>query len=80
MKILLLKSYFLYSNCIFARRVHKILFDENNKLMPNEKWIIAYNIELTFSFNLFATGADGILSPPNILNINNYLLPEIYKY
>ena len=48
--------------------------------MPYEKWIIAYNIELTFSFNLFATGADGILYPPNILNINDYLLSEIYKY
>ena len=75
----LLKSYFLYPNCISARRVHKMLFDKKHKLMPYEKWIKEYNKELKPSFYLFATGGAGALYPPNILNISDYLLPEIYK-
>ena len=75
----LLKSYLLYPNCISARRVHKMLFDKKNKLMPYQKWEKEYNKELKPSFYLFATGGAGALYPPNILNISYDLLPEIYK-
>ena len=75
----LLNSYLLYPNCISARRVHKMLFDKNHKLMPYESWKKEYNKELTPSFYLFATGAGGILYPPNIFNISYDLLPDIYK-
>ena len=75
----LLKSYLLYPNYISARRVHKMLFDKKNKLIPYEKWKKEYNKELNPSFYLFATGGAGALYPPNILNINDNLLPEIYK-
>ena len=75
----LLKSYLLYPNYISARRVHKMLFDSKNRLMPYQKWKKEYNEELKPSFYLFATGGAGTLYPPNILNISNVLLPEIYK-
>lgn len=75
----LLNSYLLYPNYISARRVHKMLFDKNNKLMPYESWKKEYNKELNPSFNLFATGVGGVLYPPNILNINDDLIPEIKK-
>ena len=75
----LLNSYLLYPNYISARRVHKMLFDKNHKLMPYDKWKKEFNEELNPSFYLFATGGAGALYPPNILNINDDLLPEIYK-
>ena len=75
----LLKSYLSYPNYISARRVHKMLFDWKNKLKPYQKWIKEYNKELKPSYYLFATGGAGALYPPNILDINDSLLPEIYK-
>jgi choline kinase len=75
----LLNSYLLYPNYISARRVHKMLFDKNNKLMSYANWTKEYNKELKPSFNLFATGVGGVLYPPNILNINDDLIPEIKK-
>ena len=75
----LLKSYLLYPNYISARRVHKMRFNWKNKLMPYKKWIKEYNKEFKPSFYLFATTGAGTLYPPNILNISDYLLPEIYK-
>ena len=56
-----------------------MFFDKKHKLMPYEKWIKEYNKELKPSFDLFATTSAGALYPPNILNINDDLLPEIYK-
>ena len=47
----LLKSYLLYPNYISARRVHKMLFDKNHKLMPYKYWKKEYNKELSPSFN-----------------------------
>ena len=79
----LINSYIIYPNLISARRVHKMLFKKNNnttkKLLPYRKWIQEYNKELNPSFDLFATNGAGSLFPPNILNITNDLLKEIYK-
>ena len=47
--------------------------------MPYQKWIKKYNKESNPSFYLFATGGAGALYTPNILNINDDLLPEIYR-
>lgn len=74
----LYNSYLKYPNCIHARRVHKIM-TKNNKLEPYDKWLIQYTFELNPSFYLFATSKGGRLFPPNILNISDENIKEIYK-
>ena len=74
----LYNSYLKYPNCIHARRVHKIQI-KNNKVLPYEKWIQQYTLEFNPSFYLFPTSGGGTLFPPNILNISDENLDEIYK-
>ena len=74
----LYNSYLKYPNCIHARRVHKIQF-KNNRILPYEKWIKQYTLEFNPSFYLFPTSGGGTLFPPNILNISDSNLDEIYK-
>ena len=74
----LYNSYLKYPNCIHARRVHKIML-ENNKVLPYNKWLKQYTFELNPSFHLFPTTGGGTLFPPNILNISDENIDEIYK-
>jgi len=71
-------SYLKYPNYIHARNVHKIIL-ENNKVLPYDKWLKQYTFELNPSFYLFAESGGGILFPPNILNISDENIDEIYK-
>lgn len=79
----LFNSYIQYPNLISARRVHKMLYKKDNNtkktLLPYNQWILEYKEELNPSFDLFATNGAGSLFPPNILNITDDLLNEIYK-
>ena len=74
----LYNSYLKYPNCIHARRVHKIMI-KNNKVLPYNKWLKQYTLELNPSFYLFPTSGGGTLFPPNILNISDDNIDEIYK-
>ena len=75
----LYNSYLKYPNCIHARNVHKIITDNNNKVLPYNKWLQQYIFELNPSFYLFAESRGGILFPPNILNISDENIDEIFK-
>ena len=74
----LYNSYLKCPNCIHARRVHKIIV-KNNKALPYEYWLKEYTSELNPSFYLFPTSGGGTLFPPNILNISDENINEIYK-
>ena len=74
----LYNSYVKYPNCIHARRVHKIVI-KNNTILPYNEWFYQYTYELNPSFYLFATSGGGTLFPPNILNITDDNIEEIYK-
>lgn len=74
----LYESYIKYPNCIHARRVHKIV-TKDNKVLPYNKWLKQYTFELNPSFDLFATSGGGTLFPPNILNISDDNIDDIYK-
>lgn len=76
----LYNSYLKYPNCIHARCVHKIITNNNNKVLPYKKWLKKYTFELNPSYYLFAASGGGILFPPNILNISDENIDEIYKY
>jgi hypothetical protein len=76
--VTLYNSYLKFPNCIHARRVHKITFN-NKKVLPYRKWLKEYTFELNPSFNLFATSGGGTLFPPNILNISDDNIIEINK-
>ena len=52
---------------------------ENNKVLPYNKWLKQYTFELNPSFHLFPTTGGGTLFPPNILNISDENIDEIYK-
>lgn len=53
-------------NTVCARRVHKILWD-NNQILPYKEWE-QETAEKKASFRLIAIGVGGILYPPNCLN------------
>ena len=74
----LYNSYVQYPNCIHARRVHKIMI-KHKKVLPYDKWLKSYKFELNPSFHLLATTGAGTLFPPNILNISDENIDEIYK-
>jgi len=74
----LYNSYLKNPNYIHARRVHKILISQN-KLVSYNNWLKDYTMEFDPSFELFATNVGGTLYPPNILNITDENINEIYK-
>ena len=63
----LYNSYLKYPNAVSARRVHKIIQDKSNNLLPYDKWCYEYNKELKPSFELLATGVGGVIYPSGIL-------------
>jgi len=60
-------SYTKYPDIISARRVHKITKNENNNILPYNKWRYEYKKETRPSYDLLATGVGGVLYPPGIL-------------
>lgn len=72
----LYKKYLENKKYICARRVHKILFN-NNEILNYRKWVFDYNKEKKPSMQLLATGVGGVLYPPDILEISDKNLKEI---
>jgi hypothetical protein len=60
-------SYLKNPSAISARRVHKIVQDDKNVLLPYNMWYYEYKKERKPSYNLLATGVGGVLYPPGIL-------------
>ena len=60
-------SYLRYPSAVSARRVHKIIRDKNDMLLPYNKWKYEYKKEEKPSHDLLATGVGGVLYPPGIL-------------
>lgn len=71
-------SYKEFPECVSARRVHKMTYSSDNKLLPYRQWIYEdKSIYKTPSKQLFATGCGGILYPENCLNISANDLTQI---
>ena len=60
-------SYIKYPSAVSARRVHKIVKDDNNNMLPYNKWRYEYKKEKVPSHDLLATGVGGVLYPPGLL-------------
>lgn len=77
----LLESLIIYHKqfpeCVCARRVHKITFDENGNVKPYQRWEYEYRKAKNPSFNLCATGGAGVLYPPNILPLDALKINKI---
>lgn len=64
----LVKMHQMYPKSVIASRVHEILVDKNNELLPYRKW--GWEIDAIPddpSFKYLATGVGGVLYPPNSL-------------
>ena len=70
-------AYLKQPKCVISRRVHRIKRDKEGHVLPYNKWELECTNTTGPSFDLFATGVGGILYPPNILEIDDTLLPEI---
>ncbi len=62
----LMESYKKYPNAISARRAHKMLLDENKKLLPYNKWQFECKEYDNPSMHYFVTQLGGVLYPPKI--------------
>lgn len=75
----LYKTYKKYPNCIVARRVHWITWNNEN-INPYEKWLGEYKKIKEPSYNLFATTGAGTLFPPNALYKDALDIDKIKEY
>ena len=62
----LIKTHFAFPECVCARRVHRIIF-EDDVMIPYNKWEFNCTSLKKPSYMLFATGIGGVLYPPNSL-------------
>lgn len=69
-----------YPDCVCARRVHKKMYDKNQKLLPYNSWGDKYKKEKKPSYELMATGVGGVLYPPNALDSRAFDEKMIQKY
>lgn len=67
----LYNSYLKYPHCISARRVMKIVRDENGIAMPSNSWIGECSSILSPSMDLLAQGVGGVLYPPSIFDLSS---------
>jgi len=65
-------SYVKHPAVISARRVHKIIKDDKNSVLPYNKWLYEYKKETKPSYDLLATGVGGALYPPGILPLETF--------
>jgi hypothetical protein len=72
-------SYLKYPYAVSARRVHKIIKDKNNNILPYTDWLYEYKKEKKPSLDLIATGVGGILYPPCLLPPETFDTEKIKK-
>ena len=73
----LLNSYVENPNIISGRRTHLMSYKKNKELNKYSFWRYEQKLIKKPDFNLFLTGCGGIIYPPDILNINDEILPII---
>jgi len=64
-------------NIISGRRVHLMTFKKNGELKSYFKWVWQYKLIKNANFNVTLTNVGGTIFPPDILNINEELIPTI---
>lgn len=73
----LYKSYQLYPDAVSAKRVHRILVNEDGSLYPYNSWDwLCTSIEKP-SYELLATGVGGVLYPPHVLDEKTFDIEKI---
>ena len=70
-------SYIENPNLISGRRSHMMTYKNNGELLKYSDWNQKQRIITKPSFDIFLTGCSGIIYPPDILNINDDILPII---
>ncbi|OVE67764.1 hypothetical protein CCS79_12470 [Clostridium diolis] len=75
----LIKSYNKYPKAVSAMRVHKIVTDEFGRLKSYNNWENEYDMIVTPSMQLLATGVGGVLYPPHCMNKEVFNLDNIKK-
>ena len=70
-------TYIEHPNIISGRRSHKMTFRNNGELNNYFHWKHQQKVKKDPDFDIFLTGRGGILYPPDILNINNDIIPII---
>jgi hypothetical protein len=73
----LFESYVNYPDCVSARRVHLMVYNNDGKVSRYKRWKHSHTKVLEPSENLFPTGCGGILYPPSIFDISPKCLSEI---
>jgi hypothetical protein len=74
----LYNSYKRYPNAISAFRTHKLMFNDNNQLLPYHEWIKEYvDPTQTPQANLMATTGAGTLFPPHIFSEEIFNMEKI---
>lgn len=64
----LMTGFAAHPNCVIARRVHRILWDEgSSELLPYQKWDWEWHGGSEPRMDLIATGVGGVLYPPGSL-------------
>ena len=76
----LIKTHVKFPNCVVARRVHKINFNDDYSIKPYNRWFKCSDQISTPSHFLFATGVGGVLYPPNSLDKRVFDKENIKKY
>jgi len=72
-------SYLKNKTVVSARRVHKIIKDGANNLLPYNRWGYEYKKTGEPSHSLFATGVGGVLYPPGIFPPETFDAEKIKK-
>ena len=73
----LFNSYVENPNLVSGRRSHKMTYKDNGESNGYYKWNFKQNYIKAPNFDLFLNGCGGIIYPPDILNLNNEILPII---
>ena len=76
----LYQAYLKHSDCVSARRVHRMKYQASGKPLPYNQWDYEYKgLSLSPSFDLCATGIGGVLYPPNILRVDEIYVDDIME-
>ena len=70
-------AYIENPNVVSGRRSHRMTYKKNGELKGYYEWESEQKSILEPNFDLFFTGCGGIIYPPDILNINDDLMPII---
>ena len=73
----LFNMYIENPNLVIGRRTHLMLYNKNGELKNYLSWSFEQTKIKDADFNVFITGTGSALYPPDILNINDELLPII---